>query len=421
MNIKKLAELFHALGPGILLAATAIGVSHLVQAVQAGAKYGYLFILAIIVAHFIKFPFFEAAPRYSSVTKRSLLHGYYLLNPIYLVIYLLITIFSMFALLAAVTVVAAGIFANLLPFSLDIKLWSTIVLLCCFTILITGKYDFLDNAVKYIIFALALISLIALILAFFNHPVKLPDYQNPFNLFERPHILFLIAFLGWMPCPLDCSVWNSIWIVEKNQHHKQDVSYKKSLLDFRVGFFTTAFLAIIFLMLGNLMFYGTNTELPVKSIDFVAKFLSVYVSNLGDWSFYLIAGAAFIAMFSTVITCLDAYPRVLTKGIKLLFYQPQKKILNEDKTYSIILTLTLFGTIATIYFLITNMKQLVLVATTISFLVTPVIAWFNLKLLVSDNYPKKYHPKASYLKFCYSLIIILILFCLWFLYNTLLQ
>ena len=41
MQITTLKSIYHSLGPGILLAATAIGVSHLIQSVQAGAKYGY--------------------------------------------------------------------------------------------------------------------------------------------------------------------------------------------------------------------------------------------------------------------------------------------------------------------------------------------------------------------------------------------
>ncbi len=105
-------NIYNSLGPGILLAATAIGVSHLVQSVQAGGKYGLLFICFIIFAHIIKYPFFEIAARYSSVTKRSLLHGYNSLNKNYLIIYLIITLISIFTFLAAVTVVAAGIFCQ---------------------------------------------------------------------------------------------------------------------------------------------------------------------------------------------------------------------------------------------------------------------------------------------------------------------
>ena len=65
MNWEKLKK---TLGPGILFASTAIGVSHLVQSTRAGANYGFGLLLVVIVANVLKFPFFEFAARYTSAT-----------------------------------------------------------------------------------------------------------------------------------------------------------------------------------------------------------------------------------------------------------------------------------------------------------------------------------------------------------------
>jgi Mn2+/Fe2+ NRAMP family transporter len=46
------------LGPGLLFAGAAIGVSHLVQSTRAGADYGFTLIWALILANIIKYPFF---------------------------------------------------------------------------------------------------------------------------------------------------------------------------------------------------------------------------------------------------------------------------------------------------------------------------------------------------------------------------
>lgn len=409
----------NSFGPGILLAATAIGVSHLVQSVQAGAKYGLLFIYFILFAHLIKYPFFEIAARYSSVTKRSLLFGYNQLNKNYLVIYLVITLISIFTFLAAVTVVAAGIFANIFNLSLDIKASSILVLFFCYLILIFGKYELLDKGVKYIILILTLSSITALLLAIYNiDSVKEVAAAN-FSINNKFDLIFLIAFLGWMPAPLDCSIWNSIWIVEKNANHNQDISYKKSLIDFRTGFFTTAFLAIIFLLLGYIMFYSNNIILPDKSIDFVAVFLRLYTENLGSWSYYLIGFTAFITMFSTVITCIDGYPRTISKTIKLLFYENKNKQCNELKIYNYILTLAILLTGFTIYFFISNMMQLIIIATIISFLTTPIIAFLNLKLISNKNFPSKYKPSKNFIYYSYFNLIILLIITIFFLINQL--
>ena len=60
------------LGPGVLFAATAIGVSHLVQSTTAGALYGFSMVGFIIAANVFKFPFFEYGARYAAATGKRL-------------------------------------------------------------------------------------------------------------------------------------------------------------------------------------------------------------------------------------------------------------------------------------------------------------------------------------------------------------
>ena len=68
---------FQKFGPGLLLAATAIGVSHIVQSVQAGGTYGPILILAIIFSHLVKYPFFLTSAKYTANKKKSLLSAYF--------------------------------------------------------------------------------------------------------------------------------------------------------------------------------------------------------------------------------------------------------------------------------------------------------------------------------------------------------
>ncbi|MDA9312672.1 hypothetical protein N9515_07945 [Vicingaceae bacterium] len=58
------------LGPGLLYAGAAVGVSHLVQSTRAGANYGLLMILVVIAANVIKYPFFKSAPFLQQPTRR---------------------------------------------------------------------------------------------------------------------------------------------------------------------------------------------------------------------------------------------------------------------------------------------------------------------------------------------------------------
>ena len=97
------------LGPGLLFAGAAIGVSHLVQSTRAGADYGFGLIWALVLIHIIKYPFFQYGPRYAATTGKSLLDGYKKLSKIVLVIYFIINLLTMFTIQTAVTIVTAGI------------------------------------------------------------------------------------------------------------------------------------------------------------------------------------------------------------------------------------------------------------------------------------------------------------------------
>ena len=89
-------SLLKAIGPGILFASTAIGVSHLVQSTRAGADYSFGLLLAIVLANILKYPFFEYGSRYANATGKSIIDGYLNLGKWALWLYFIITISSMF-------------------------------------------------------------------------------------------------------------------------------------------------------------------------------------------------------------------------------------------------------------------------------------------------------------------------------------
>lgn len=49
------------LGPGLLYAGAAVGVSHLIQSTRAGADFGYQLIWAILIVIILKYPFLSTA------------------------------------------------------------------------------------------------------------------------------------------------------------------------------------------------------------------------------------------------------------------------------------------------------------------------------------------------------------------------
>ncbi|HKK11221.1 MAG TPA: Nramp family divalent metal transporter [Flavobacteriaceae bacterium] len=398
-NLKKL-------GPGLLFAGAAIGVSHLVQSTRAGADFGFGLVWALLLAHLFKYPFFQFGPRYALATGETLLDGYKKLGKAVLVTYFIITFATMFTIQTAVTIVTAGLASSLFGNFVSTQAWTVIILLVCFFILIKGHYRFLDKLMKVIVIILAISTIFAVILASTKSTTSFSLSQIfPKNSVE---IAFLIAFMGWMPAPLDCSVWQSLWAIEKNKDNT-DYNVKSSIFDFNVGYLATIVLGIGFVALGALIMSHSGETFSPRGSVFANQLISMYTKSLGNWASVVIGIAAFTTMFSTTITTLDASPRAMEKTSQLLFGNILKR---GYLLWIIILTI---GTIIIFFFLIHEMGHLVKIATILSFLTAPFYAIINYKLISSTHTPKEWRPSKIMHILCWLGILFLIGFSVWYL------
>lgn len=389
MNANKLIKV---LGPGLLYAGAAIGVSHLVQSTRAGAGFGFDLIWILILVNFIKYPFFEFAPRYANATGESLIQGYRKLGKWAIIAFAVLTVATMFSIQAAVTIVTAGLVANTLNLSMDAVLLSAIILTVTVIILIIGKFSALDKLIKLVIVILALSTITAVIYAMGAgyHPEE--KYIHHFDWLSRPDILFLIAFIGWMPAPIDVAVWSSLWNVEKAKSLSFKPSLKEVLTDFRIGYIGTAFLALCFLLLGAFVMNGSGEELNANGTVFAGQLINLYTESIGDWARPVIAIAALTTMISTTLTCLDAYPRVLRPTTNLLFPGLQKNRATKGKLYWIWLIIVSAGALILLRYFTSSMRLMVDVATTLSFITAPALAIMNYKVVTGKSFPKHAKP-----------------------------
>lgn len=395
------------LGPGLLFAGAAIGVSHLVQSTKAGAEFGFGLIWALVIAHACKYPFFQFAPRYVAATGESLLEGYQKLGKGFLYAYFVLNFATMFTIQAAVTIVTASLASQLFGITNDLVLWTCILLVISTLLLIIGKYKFLDLLMKIIVITLTISTITAVIIAL-NNNNKGFDVQQIFPS-GTVEITFLIAFLGWMPAPLDVSIWHSIWSVEKDKTTTTRTNKLEALTDFNVGYLGTLFVGICFVMLGALVMYKTGEIFSDKGAIFASQLIGLYTKNLGASTYIFIAVAAFTTMYSTTITSLDASTRAMTNTTNLLF----KK--NWKKGYLLWISLICVGTFILLQFFIKNMGFMVQLATILSFLTAPFFAILNYKLITSKHVSEEYQPNLAMRIYSIISIIVLIAFSIWFL------
>ncbi|PCJ91969.1 MAG: NRAMP family protein [Flavobacteriaceae bacterium] len=411
--MSKLKNLIKNLGPGLLFAGMAIGTSHLVLSTKAGAQYGWIMVIPILLANILKYPFFEFGIRYTNITNKSLIEGYLNRGKSYLWLYTIITLISTFTVLAALYVVTAGLFTNLFE-GLNITV-STVALglfILISSILIIGRYKFLETSLKFIITILfvALITTTALVI--FNGKVAaVPNFKAP-TIFNEVGILFLIGLVGWMPTAVEASGWISLWSIEKQKAEKRNISLKEALLEFNTGYILTAVFAIFFLIIGWMTLYGTNTEISGNAVVFANQLVTLFTSSIGKWAYIFIAVAAFATMFSTCMTVHDAVTRISIDILKHLF--PNGTTYTKKKYYSIGII-----ALASINFIVisvfgANMGELVALATFISFVFAPIIGYMNLKVVMSNDLPEHTRPNKRLQLLTYLGIIFLSFFAIYY-------
>jgi len=391
MNSSKLTlrGVLKALGPGILYAGAAIGASHLVQSTRAGASYGFEIVWAVILINLFKYPFFEFGYRYTAATGKTMLEGYRELGQWAIRTYFILIFLTAIVNFTAVLIVSTGLAAFFFNIQLSIFLMSLILLGIILLMLLFGHYALLDGSMKVIITVLSIATIIAFVISA-NHDIEISETFIQPDLWDATGIAFLIALMGWMPTPIEASVWPSLWAIEREKQTHYKPNYKELLFDFHVGYVGSAIMALFFLGLGALVLYGKGIEFSSSSIKFSEQLVSVYGETFGSWSVPVITGIALLTMLSTTLTVIDAYPRTLGGSMGLISDSVKK---NSSKLYWI-WVLFLSGAAMLIIGLFTSsMRNLLDFATVISFLAAPFFAYINFKVVKSDFIPKEFHPK----------------------------
>ncbi len=413
MNAK---HFFKLLGPGLLYAGAAVGVSHLVQSTRAGAGYGFDLLWILILANAIKYPFFEFGPRYANVTGNSLIEGYRQIGKWAVVLFAILTVSTMFAIQAAVTIVTAGLAGNIFGIDLNPVWISAIILFVTMIILMIGRYSVLDNLIKIVVLVLTVSTLVAVFSAIGKGFHPNPDLAHSFSWIKQADIFFLIAFIGWMPAPIDVSVWQSLWTIEKNKSLSFKPRLSEALVDFKIGYLGTALLAICFLTMGAFVLYGTGDELSSSGVVFADQLIGLFTENIGSWSYYFIAVAAFTTMFSTTLTCLDAYPRVMKPLTAILFPKFKTKPTKIDWQFWFWIIIVVAGALLLMSILSSTMRVMVDIATTISFITAPLLAILNYKVVTDKHMPAEGKPKQWLRIYALIGIVFLCGFTLFYLY-----
>lgn len=418
MKNANISNILKTIGPGILFAGAAIGGSHLVQSTRAGASYGFDLLSIVILINLFKYPFFEFGNRYTAATGESILQGYARLGKSTLWIFYIMNIFTSVINGAAVTLVTAGLCANLFGLTLPPATVSLIILAIVTIVLFVGRYAVLDSVMKIMIAVLAIATIITVFVALGidTSGADRSQFAKP-DLWSATGIAFLLALMGWMPAPIEISVWPSLWALERSKQTHYRPTLKEALLDFHIGYIGTIVIAIFFVGLGALVMFGSGEVFSNNSVIFSFQLVSLYTKTIGEWSRFIIAAIVFTTMLSTTLTVFDAYPRTLAGSLQLL---SPKRFGKRTFLYHVWALFMVFAAFIIITGFTSGIKTLMDFATIIAFLAAPVFAIINYRVVTAPFMPVKYQPPKWLRILSWSGIIFLIAFSLVYIASILL-
>jgi Mn2+/Fe2+ NRAMP family transporter len=385
-------NIWKRLGPGILLAATSIGASHLVHAPRAGALFGFQLLWLVLASHLFKYPAFEFGPRYAAATGEHLLHGYARVpGPRNWALYLFLvsTVLQGIGVLAAVVNVSGCVIATwtgdpgatVLFGVTRAEIFSLGIIALTLQLIVAGGFSWLDHINKLMMAILALATVLAFV------PV-LPEPREAVQLLipslPEGSIVLVAAILGWMPTGIDVSVWHSFWTLEKltqlgeNTRSSNAADHRRqlrtSLTDMRVGYGLSLLTGIMFLSLGAAHLTGRGAEL--SGVQFAEAISTAYTAILGRWMYHVFMLTAFFAMFSTSYVVIDGFSRSFSETLAVLrpslsATRTKRKTLLGFMTFSAVFAMVMIVWVG-------NPVTLVVAASLVSLAVAPVLYGLSL-------------------------------------------
>jgi Mn2+/Fe2+ NRAMP family transporter len=376
------------LGPGLLLAASAVGVSHLVQSTRAGAEFGFTMAALIIAACLVKYPAFRFGAEYAAATGESVIEAYARQGRWLLVFFLVAIAVEGLVVIPAVSLVAAGMTMNLLGFDGSEVLVTMAIVAISSVALAFGRYRLLERTSKLFVAVFAVLTVVATVAAATafgqDRPLAAPIALTRENLF------FSVAVAGWMPVGMGGAVFISLWVCAKSRLLGRPISVGEARFDFNLGYTGTVVLALCFLLMGTALLFGRGIDIAQSSVGFAGQFVALFAGAVGPWVRVVIGVVALAVMFSTVLTVIDGFPRVYANVSRRLLGNPAG--FSEERLYLAFLIVQAAVALALLIYLLQSFGVFIDFATTAGFVTAPVIAFLNHRVIGSARIPAPDRP-----------------------------
>ncbi len=401
-------------GPAMMMAATAVGVSHLVYSTQAGADYGFSLAWLIVLIVVLKYPAFRFAVDYANATEQSLVTAYSKISKIALA-WLVVGFFvDMFIATGAVSLVTAGLIISVFDIPLPGPQVAVGLMVISAIVLLNGQYAKAERIVKILVLAFSVLAVAATLFAM---PLLGSDGRGLFAALtpDRSLAVFVIAMAGWMPMPTNGAILYSKWVCERKKIDGEGFDYARALQDFRNGYGLTLVLALCFVAMGTAVLFETGRQVPSTAAGFATEFFGIFTTVIGAWSYPIIAAAGVAVLWSTQVALMDALPRVTDNLVGVFQGRPD----NAPSRFKTFLAVQVVGVSIMLLFLMGNFTTFIYFATSMGFIAGPAIAYYNYRAVTSSDVGADYRPSALLAGWNWLSVFVLTAFAIAFLWTTL--
>jgi Mn2+/Fe2+ NRAMP family transporter len=136
---------------------------------------------------------------------------------------------------------------------------------------------------------------------------------------------------------------------------------------------------------------------------------------IGQWVYPVIAAAGIAVIWSTQVALMDALPRVTDRLFCIMKGRPD----DDAAHYGKFLLLQVVGVTIMLLFLMGNFTTFIYFATSMGFVASPAIAYYNYRAITSAEIPADFRPKKMMVFWSWAGILCLTAFAVAFLWTSL--
>ena len=407
-----IGSLMSRLGPGMMLAAASVGVSHLVFSTQAGARYGLSLLWFVLLVVALKYPAFRFAVQYAGSTGGSLVDAYARISKLALA-WLLVGFFvDMFIATSAVAMMTAGLLISVFDLSFPAPYVAVALTVLTALVLINGHYSKAEGIVKVLVVVFSILTVITTVFAL---PLLGSEDRPLFAELtpDRALAVFVIGLAGWMPIPTNAAVLVAEWVKEKVAATKGAFTGAAALFDFHLSYALALVIALSFIVMGTAVLFETGHEPPQQAAAFATDLFRLFTTVVGQWMYPVIAAAGLAVMWSTQVALMDALPRVMNRLACAIL----KRDDDAPSLYTRFLIVQVVGVAIIVLLLLQSFATFIVFATSMGFIAAPAIAYYNYVAVTSDEVPAAYRPSRKLVMWNWVAVYSMAAFALGFIYT----